>query len=93
MSPQVPTSWVLADTFESTNVDAGFSKSDTGVSKIRWDNPAPISLNQIEVAVDTAYEQYPTSRTALSVGAQQSDKPHELSVSNEECTTETGSEK
>jgi hypothetical protein len=69
-------------------MDAGFSKSDAKVSKMN--NRAPISLNQIEVAVDTAYEQYPTSRTALSVGAQQGDKPHELSVGSDlECTVET----
>jgi hypothetical protein len=85
----------LADyTFESTNVDAGFSKGGTKVSRIKWNNPAPISLNRIEVAEDTAHEQYPRSRTAHSVGAQQGDKPHELSVSSDlECTTETGSAK
>ncbi len=58
---------------------------------MKWNNPAPVSLNQIEVAVDTTYEQYPTSRTTLSVGAQQSDKPHELSVGSVlESVIETG---
>ena len=85
----------LADyTFDSTNVDAGFSKSDTKVSKIKWENTAPMSLNRIEVAVDTAYEQNPRSRTVHSVGAQQGDKLHELSISSDlECTTETTSAK
>ena len=85
----------LADyKFESTNVDAGYSKSDTKVSKIKWNSPAPISLNRIEVTVDTAYEQNRSSRTAHSVGAQQDDRPHELTViSDLECTTETGSAK
>ena len=85
----------LADyTFESTNVDAGFSKSGTKVSKIKSNNPAPIPHNRIEVAVDTAYEQNPSSRTAHSVGTQQGDKPHKSSVSRDmECTTETGSAK
>jgi hypothetical protein len=85
----------LADySFEFKNVDAGFSKSGTRVSRIEWNNPAPISLNRMEVTVDTAYEQYPTSRTTHSVGAQQGDKPHELSIISElECTTETGSAK
>ena len=58
---------------------------------MKWNNPAPVSLNQIEVAVDTTYEPYPTSRTTLSVGAQQSDKPHELSVGSVlESVIETG---
>jgi hypothetical protein len=60
---------------------------------MKWNNPTPISLNRIEVAVDTAYEQYPGSGTTLSVGAQQSDKPHELSVGSDlpaECAIETG---
>ena len=85
----------LADyTFESTNVDAGFSKRDIKVSKIKFNNPTPISLSRTEVAVDSAYEQYPRSRTARSVGSQQGDRPHELSVSRDmECTTETGSAK
>jgi hypothetical protein len=47
----------------------------------------------MEVAVDTAYEQYPTSQTMLSAGAQQGDKPHELSVGSDlECAIETLSE-
>jgi hypothetical protein len=72
-------------------LDAGFSKGGTKASKMKWDKPAPISLNRIEVAVDTAYEQYPTSRTTLSMGAPQSDKPHELSVGSDlESTIETG---
>jgi hypothetical protein len=85
----------LADyKFESTNVDASLSKSDIKVSKIKRNKSAPISLNRIEVAVDTTYEQYPRSRTTHSVDAQQGDKPHELSVSSDlECTTESGSAK
>jgi hypothetical protein len=73
-----------------SSLDAGSSKSDTKASKI---NLTPISFNRIEVTVDTAYEQYPTSRTTLSVGAQQGDKPHELSVGSNlpvECPIETG---
>jgi hypothetical protein len=69
-----------------SSLDAGFSKSDTKVSKM-------ISLNRTEIAVDTAYEQYPTSRITLSVGTQQGDKPHGLSVGNDlpvECAIETG---
>jgi hypothetical protein len=65
---------------------AGFSNSDNKVSKMKWSNPAPISLDRIEVAVDTAYERYPTSRTTLSVDAQHGDKPHELIVGSDlEC--------
>lgn len=77
-----------------SSIDPGFSKSNTGpgASKTKWDRPVPISLNQIEVAVDTAYERYPTSQTTLSVGAQEGDKPHELSVGSDlECTIETSS--
>jgi len=73
--------------------DPGFSKSDTKVSKMKWNNPAPSTLNPIEVAVDTAYEQYPTSRTTLSEGTQQGDKPHESGVGSDlpvECAIETG---
>jgi hypothetical protein len=74
-----------------SSLDAGFSKGGTKASKMKWNNPAPISLNRIEVAVDTAHEQYPTSRTTLSVGSQQGDKPHELSVGSDlEGTIETG---
>ena len=73
-----------------SSLDAGFSKSDPKVSKTKWNNPTPISLNRIEVAVDTAYEQYPTLST-LSVDAQQDDKPHEVSVSSDlESAVETG---
>ncbi|KAF8490686.1 hypothetical protein F5888DRAFT_1099229 [Russula emetica] len=65
-------------TFESSNIslDAGSSKSDTKVSKM-------ISLNRTEIAVDIVYEQYPTSRTTLSMGTQQGDKPHGLSVGSD----------
>ena len=60
---------------------------------MKWNNPAPTSLNPIEVAVDTAYDLYPTSQKTLSVGAQQGDKPHELSVSSDmECAMETSSD-
>lgn len=66
------------------------SNSDT-VSKMKWNKPTPISLNRIEVGVDTAYEQHPTSRTTLGVDTQQGDKPHELSVGGDlECAIETG---
>jgi hypothetical protein len=75
-----------------SSIDPVFSKSNTGASKTKWDNPVPISLNQIEVAVDTAYEQYPPSQTKLGMGAQQGDKPHELSVGSDlECAIETPS--
>jgi len=63
---------------------------------MKWNNPAPTSLNRMEVAVDTAYEQYPTSQTKLSVCAQQGDNSHELSVGSdlpEECAIGTGIEK
>jgi hypothetical protein len=79
-----------------SSLEVGFSKSDTKASKMKWDNATPISLNRIEVTVDTAYEQYPTSRTSLSVGAQQGDKPRELSIGSDlpgECAIETGIEK
>jgi hypothetical protein len=74
-----------------SSLDAGFSKNDSKVSKTKWSNHAPISFNRIEVAVDTAFEQYPTSRTTFSVDAQQVDKPHELSVGSDlEYAIETG---
>jgi hypothetical protein len=78
-----------------SSLDADSSKSGSKVSKMKWNNPAPISLNQIEVAVDTANEQYPTSWATLCVpvGVQQGDKPHELSIGSDlpvECTIETG---
>jgi len=74
-----------------STLDGGHTKSDTKVSKMKWNNPSPISLNQIEVAVDTTYEQHPTSRTTFSVGAQQSDKPRALSVGSDlESVIETG---
>lgn len=58
---------------------------------MKWNKSVPISLNRIEVAVDTAYEQYPTSQTTHSVGTQQGDRPHELSVGSDlECDMETG---
>lgn len=70
------------------------SKSDTKVSTMKWNNPTPVSVNQLEVAVDTSYEQYPTSQTnetMLGVGTQQGDKPHELSIGSDlESVTETG---
>jgi hypothetical protein len=81
---------IVGGSFCST-LDAGFSKSDTKASKMKWNNTAPISLNRIEVAVDTAYEQHPTSRTTLGVGTLQSDKPHELSIGSDlESAIETG---
>jgi len=86
----------LADyTFGSSSIslDVGSSKGDTKASKMKWNNLTPISRNRIEVTVDTAYEQYPTSRTTLSVGTHQGDKRHELSVGSDlpvECAIETG---
>lgn len=77
----------------SSDPAGGFSKNDTKASKMKWNSPAPILRSRIEVAVDTAYEQYPTSQTTRSVGAQQGDKQHELSVGSDlpvECTIETG---
>jgi hypothetical protein len=72
-----------------SSLDVNFSKSDTKASKMKWNNPVPVPLNRIEVAVDTAHEQYPTSRTTLS--AQQGDEPHQLSVGSDlEGTIETG---
>jgi hypothetical protein len=69
------------------------SKSNSRVSKIKWSNPPPISLNRIEVAVDTAFDRYPTSRTTIDVVAQQGDKPHELSVGSDlEYAMETSSD-
>jgi hypothetical protein len=64
-------------------LDAGFSKGGIKASKMKWKNRAPTSFNRIEVAEDTAYEQYPTSQTKLSVGGQQGDKPHESSVGSD----------
>ena len=64
---------IVGDTF-SNSLNGGSSKSDIKV----WNNSAPIPLNRIEVAVDTAYEQ-----KSLSVDAQQGDKPHELKVSSD----------
>jgi hypothetical protein len=72
---------IIVGEFFCSSLDAGSSKCDNKVSK--WNDPAPISLNQIEVVVDTAYEQYPTSRTTLGVGTQQGGKPHELSVDSD----------
>ena len=81
---------MIHDSFCSILV-TDLSKSGTKVSTMKWNNPAPVSLNQIGVAVDISYEQYPTSQTTLGVGAQQGDKPHELSVGSElESVTETG---
>jgi hypothetical protein len=78
--------------YSSFVVDDGFSKPDSKISKMKWKNtPAPLSLNRIEVAVDTAHEQHPTSRTTLSVGAQQGDEPHGSRVGSDlpvECATE-----
>jgi hypothetical protein len=73
---------IVGESFCSS-FDAGFSKCDNKVSKTKWNDPAPISLNRVEVVVDTAYEQYPTSRTTLGVGTQQGGKPHELSVDSD----------
>jgi len=81
---------IVGGSFCST-LDPGFPKSDTKASKMKWNNLAPISLNRIEVAVDTACEQYPTSQSTLSVDAQQGDKPHELSIGSDlECAIEPG---
>ena len=83
---------IVGDSFCST-LDTGSSNNNTRVSKLKWNNPAPISLDQIEVAVDTAYEHYPTSRSTLNEGAQEGDKPHELSVCSDlpvKCAIETG---
>jgi hypothetical protein len=77
-----PTLIIVGGSFCSS-LGAEFSKSDDKASKMKWSNPAPISLNRIEVAVDTAYEQYPTSRKTFSVGAQQGDKPHEMIVGSD----------
>jgi hypothetical protein len=60
---------------------------------MKWNKPAPISLNRIEVAVDTDrdYEQHSTSRTTLSVGTKQGDKPHELAIGSDlECAIGAG---
>ncbi|KAF8490682.1 hypothetical protein F5888DRAFT_1807966 [Russula emetica] len=76
-----------------SSLDVGSSRGDTKASKMKWNNLTPISRNRIEVTVDTAYEQYPTSRTTLSVGTHQGDKRHELSVGSDlpvECAIETG---
>jgi hypothetical protein len=76
-----------------SSLDVGSSKSDSKISKMKWNNPAPISLNRINVAVDISYEQYPASQTTLSADAQQGDKPHELSVIGDlpaECALEAG---
>lgn len=56
------------------------SKGRNKVSEIRWNNPAPDTLDQSAITVDTLNMQHPTSQTSLSVSAQQEDKPHELSV-------------
>ncbi len=71
--------------------DAGFSKNEIKVLKTKYNNPTPISLNRIEVAVDTAYERYPTSRTAISVDTERGDKPRELSFGKDlGCVIEIG---
>ena len=61
----------------------GLPENDNRVSKIRWNNPAPIVHSQNAISVDTSHLQYPTSQTSLSVGAQLSDKPPELSVGSD----------
>jgi hypothetical protein len=84
---------IIVGGFFYSSLDAGFSKSDSKVWKMKWNKSAPISLNRIEIAVNTAYEQYPGSRTTLSVGAQQGDKAHEVSVGSDlaaDCDIETG---
>jgi hypothetical protein len=76
-----------------SSLDGAFSKRGTKASRMKWNKPAPISLNQIEIAVNTANERYPGSRTTLSMDAQQGDKPHELSVGSDlpvECDIKTG---
>ncbi len=69
---------IIVDGSLRSSLDGDLSKSDTKVSKMKWNNPSPISLDQIEVAVDTTYEQYPTSQTTLRLGDQHGDnlKPH-----------------
>jgi hypothetical protein len=84
---------IIGDSFCSSLDPGHSSKSDSKASKMKFNNPVPISLNRIEVAVDTAHEQYPTSRTTLSEGTQQGDKPHESGVGSDlpvECAIETG---
>ena len=56
------------------------SKGDNKVSEIKWNNPAPDTLDQSANTVETSNMQYPMSQTSLSVSVQQSDKPQELSV-------------
>ena len=73
---------IIAGSFCSS-FDPRFLKSDRKSSTVKWNNPAPISLSRIEVAVDTAHEQHPTSRTTVSEGAQQGDKPHESGVGSD----------
>jgi len=75
-----------------SSLGASRSKSDIKVSKMKWNSHTPISLNRIEVAVDTSYAQYPTSQTRFSMGgAQRGDKPHESSVgSDQESVIVTG---
>jgi hypothetical protein len=74
---------IIVGGFFCSSLDAVFSKNDAKGSKTR-NNPTPISLNRIEVAVDTAYERYPTSQTTISVDAQleRGEKPCELSISS-----------
>ena len=67
-----------------SSYNSGFLKSNnTRGSRIKWNNPEPISLDRMEVAVDTVHTQYPPSQKMRSVGAQQGDKPHESSVGSD----------
>jgi hypothetical protein len=81
---------IIVDGSLCSSLNAGSSKTDTKMSKMKWDNRAPTSLNRIEIAVDTAHERYPTSQTTLSVGAQQSDKPQLSAGSDVENAVEIG---
>jgi hypothetical protein len=78
-------------TLESSNMYYYILPSLSSPALIIFGGSFCSSLKRIEVAVDTAYEQYPTSRTTTSVGAQRGDKPRELSVGSDlECAIETG---
>jgi hypothetical protein len=74
----------------SLDAGSGSSRSDTKALRMKWNKPAPIPLNQIQVAVDTAYERCPPSQTSLNADARQGDKRHELSVGSDlDCAIET----
>lgn len=81
---------IIVDGSLCSSLNAGSSKTDTKVSKMKWNNRASTPLKRIEVAMDTTYERYPTSQTTLSVGAQQSDRPQLSTVSDVENAVEIG---